>query len=101
MTWLYPIHTTNTDQACEGLRVVMDTNQPSCLVIAPGRSVLNYGLYTGAKITAVALLRQDQYLPDISCIPPQYGTFNGMTGDINLGRPGGYLYLVWKSVQVE
>lgn len=64
--------------------------------------VLNYGQYTSAKVTAaVALVRQDQYLPDVSCIPPQHGTFNGMTGDINLGRPGGYIYLVWKSVPVK
>lgn len=52
------------------------------------------------KITEVALLRQDTYIVDVTGIPAKFGRYDGMTTDINQGRHGGFLYLVWKSVRV-
>lgn len=69
-------------------------------MIGPGRFVFHDRNSEGKKITAVALLRQDDYLADVSCIPAEHGTYDGMTADLNQGRPGGYLYIVWKSVHV-
>lgn len=52
------------------------------------------------KITALVLLRQKDELEHVSDIPIHVGKFDDMTNDLNWGRPGGYLYLVWKSVLV-
>ena len=46
------------------------------------------------KITKVNLLRLDEALGDL---PAGY---DGRSGDINQGRGGTYLYLIWKSVRV-
>lgn len=50
------------------------------------------------KITEIALLRGR--CKTLVNIPVNYGTFDGMTGDL-VGRLGNeYLYIVWKSVVV-
>lgn len=53
------------------------------------------------KVTAVALLRVPDDIADVADIPIQHGRYDGMTDDINSGRPGDYLYIVWKSVVVS
>lgn len=52
------------------------------------------------KVTAVALLRLPDYIADVADIPIQHDTYDGMTDDLNSGRPGDYLYIVWKSAVV-
>lgn len=50
------------------------------------------------KITSVALLRGPYPIQEVSCIPAEFGTFDGMTTDINRGGFSNFLYIVWKSV---
>lgn len=53
------------------------------------------------KVTEVALLRTSSRLEMVSDIPARHGSYEGMTNNINWGRPGCYLYLVWKCVLVD
>lgn len=101
MKWLYPIYAAEARLASTGFTVIIGPSPLICTVISSGRAIVHDYSSKEANVTAAALLRQDEELLDVSCIPPEHGTFNGMTGDINLGRPGGYLYLVWKSVAFE
>lgn len=103
-TWLYLGYTPVPDDACTGFTVeigVVETIPPGTAEITSYRRVLReVDPAVKEKITAVALLRQSEHLADVSAIPAKHGIYDGMTADINQGRNGDYLYIVWKSVHV-
>lgn len=73
----------------------------NALQVASNRQILRKNdLDVKKKITEVALLRQNVHVADVSGIPAKFGRYNGMSIDINQGRQGGFLYIVWKSVLV-
>lgn len=53
------------------------------------------------KIANVALLRHSKHVPEVSAVPREYGCWDGMSTDLNRGRLGGYLYVLWQSVNVR
>lgn len=102
--WLYPGYSAFANDACTGFAVTVVPNSDhhtDALQVAPNRQILRKNdLAVKKKITEVALLRQGVHVADVSGIPAKFGRYNGMSTDINQGRQGSFLYIVWKSVLV-
>ena len=99
--WICLNFTTDADKACTYIKLAVQSKSDdahSCFVRDTSDSYHRYLLPSvepqrEEKITDVCLLRTT----GAAVVPPGY---NGMTIDINQGRGGSWLYLIWKTVAV-
>lgn len=100
---LYTEHTTSPTDACTAISIqISDNSNPTrggAVCIGGHRRVLwDIDPTVKRKITLVALWRGPGAIGEASSIPGEFGTFDGMTAELNRGRSSEFLYIVWSSV---
>ncbi|PIL29718.1 hypothetical protein GSI_08156 [Ganoderma sinense ZZ0214-1] len=97
--WLVPAFTTDASQALTGFNIAIQPDaDPSLKNLADGTQgdfrylILDQSLMPEAEpVTDVVLLRLGSEMTD------RPAKWDGNTGNINKGRGGTYLYLLWKT----
>ena len=95
-SWLAAKYTKDPQKACTGLSVVTQSNSnPQQADLAKGTGgnyrhlITHSDAHNPKKLTTLHLLRS----PDPRTSPPV--GYDGISSDLNAGRGGSYLYLIW------
>lgn len=102
--WLVPEYTISARDACtriEGTDITLDstrqnisnrTGRQSCYIIpTKAQGVME-------KITEVALLRSATKVKSPST---QWGQYDGMSRDLNVGRHASYVHILWRTISIS